>query len=145
MEVARTISMMILSIVLPLAVQLLDKRRLNDEQRGRAWNVATWACALYAFGPFSMLGWIFVTRRPWWRCLIAPLWTLPLLGALVMADVLLQSLLLHRIEDPATLGELVAYVLWGYGGMAAFLLLVELVTLAWRALLSDQFGRGLQS
>jgi len=54
---------MALSIALPLLVQWLDKKRLRPEQRDRAWNVASWGCALYAFGPLSMLGWGWVTRK----------------------------------------------------------------------------------
>ena len=67
MGVAQTAVVMVLSIVLPLAVQLWDRRRLTDEQRQRAWNFASWAAALYAFGPLSMLGWFWVTRRGWRR------------------------------------------------------------------------------
>jgi hypothetical protein len=52
-----------LSISLPLHVQWLDKRRLPSRQRERAWNAASWGAALYAFGPLSMLGWAWVTRR----------------------------------------------------------------------------------
>lgn len=47
----------------PLAVQLWDRRRLSPAQRARSWNTATWGAALYAFGPLSMLGWCWVTRK----------------------------------------------------------------------------------
>lgn len=63
MGVLRFIIQMALSIALPLLVQWMDKKRLRPEQRDRAWNVATWGCALYAFGPLSMLGWGWVTRK----------------------------------------------------------------------------------
>ena len=63
---------MVLGIVVPLLVQLWDKRRLDEAQRARAWNFATWGAALYAFGPLSMLGWFWVTRRGW-RRLYGPL------------------------------------------------------------------------
>lgn len=53
----------VLGIALPLAVQLWDRRRLSREQRERGWNGASWRAALYAFGPLSMLGWCWVTRR----------------------------------------------------------------------------------
>jgi hypothetical protein len=64
------VSAMILNIVVPLGVQILDKRRLRPEQRERAWNRVSWAAALYAFGPLSMAGWVWVTRQDfwaWWR------------------------------------------------------------------------------
>ena len=56
---------MALGIVVPLALQRWDKRRLSVAQREAAWNTASWGAALYAFGPLSMLGWCWVTRRGW--------------------------------------------------------------------------------
>jgi hypothetical protein len=53
----------ILGIAVPLAAQVWDHRRLSPEQRERGWNGASWGAALYAFGPISMLGWCWVTRR----------------------------------------------------------------------------------
>jgi hypothetical protein len=59
-----------LGIALTLAAQLWDRRRLDASQRAAGWNRATWAAALYALGPLSMLGWCWVTRSgcectPW--------------------------------------------------------------------------------
>src|SRR5262245_26192373 len=65
MKVLRFLVQLALGICLPLAVQIWDKRRLSAEQREAAWNAATWGAALYAFGPLSMLGWCWVTRRGW--------------------------------------------------------------------------------
>jgi hypothetical protein len=62
MQTLRLSLQMALGIVLPLAVQLWDRRRLTAEQRDACWNGATWGAALYAFGPLSMLGWCWVTR-----------------------------------------------------------------------------------
>jgi hypothetical protein len=64
-KVLRFVLQMALGIVLPLALQAWDKRRLSPERRERAWNGASWGAALYAFGPLSMLGWCWVTRRGW--------------------------------------------------------------------------------
>jgi len=52
-----------LGITLPLVLQLWMRRRLSPAQRAFAWNGATWGAALYAFGPLSLLGWFWVTRR----------------------------------------------------------------------------------
>jgi hypothetical protein len=65
METLRLSLKMVLSIVLPLAAQRWDRRRLTPEQRDAAWNEATWAAALYALGPASMIGWCWVTRGTW--------------------------------------------------------------------------------
>lgn len=52
-----------LGIAIPLALQVWLRRRLAPAQRAFAWNGATWGGALYAFGPLSLLGWFWVTRR----------------------------------------------------------------------------------
>lgn len=57
-----TVASIVLSIVVPLLIQRAWKRRLPPERRARMWNVATWGAALYAFGPFSMLGFLWITR-----------------------------------------------------------------------------------
>jgi hypothetical protein len=74
MGVARTILAMALGIVLPLLVQLWDRRGFDPDQRDRMWNVATWATALYAFGPLSMLGWCWVTGSRWARAVRGAMW-----------------------------------------------------------------------
>lgn len=53
-----------LGIAIPLALQLLDRRRLPPEQRAWVWGFATWGSALYNFGPLSLLAWGYVTRSP---------------------------------------------------------------------------------
>lgn len=59
----------VLNIVLTLGAQILDKRRLNERQRARSWNAASWGSALYVAGPASMIAWAWVTRNEWarWR------------------------------------------------------------------------------
>jgi hypothetical protein len=93
---------MVLSIVLPLLLQLWDKRRLDDEQRARSWNVASWGSALYAFGPMSMLGWSWVTRPRWRRVVFGPLCMGALLWVVMSVDALLGLALGMEPEDSAT-------------------------------------------
>jgi hypothetical protein len=69
---------MVLGIGLTLLVQRWDRRHLSEEQRSRSLNFATWGAALYAFGPASMLGWGWVTRKSF----------LGLLGGLLCAAAL---------------------------------------------------------
>lgn len=59
----------VLNIALTLGAQILDKRRLNERQRARSWNAASWGSALYVAGPASMIAWAWVTRSEWarWR------------------------------------------------------------------------------
>src|SRR5215831_10630151 len=69
MGTLRFVISLVLGIALTYGVQRWDKALLSPTQRERAWNGASWAAALYAFGPFSMLGWVCVTRiavAPWW-------------------------------------------------------------------------------
>lgn len=61
--VLRVVLMMVLGIVVPLVLQRFLLHRLPASRRERAWNGASWASALYAFGPLSMLGFCWVTRR----------------------------------------------------------------------------------
>ncbi|MBW2458259.1 MAG: hypothetical protein JRI68_27390 [Deltaproteobacteria bacterium] len=126
MKVAHTAIMMILGIVLPLMVQLWDRRRLSTEQRSHLWNFASWGAALYAFGPASMLGWIFVTRARWWRILIAPLWTVPLIFLLWLADGLLSWLLEHEPLE-ADPGELAVAALVAAAATSFIMLVVEII------------------
>lgn len=63
MRTIRYILQIALGVGLTLLIQRWDKRRLSEEQRDRSWNTASWGAALYAFGPLSMLGWSWVTRR----------------------------------------------------------------------------------
>src|SRR5580704_10428018 len=70
MDVLSICLRVILQIALNRAVQRWDRARLSPERVERAWNGASWGAALYAFGPLSMLGWVWVTRqetRRWWR------------------------------------------------------------------------------
>lgn len=89
MKVARTVLMIVLGIAFPLLLQLWDKRRLDDEARARSWNFASWACALYAFGPLSLLGWYWVTRRGWRRVYGLPA-ALLVAVAITLVDVLFE-------------------------------------------------------
>ncbi len=140
MKVAHTAIMMILGIVLPLAVQLWDKRRLSAEQRAQAWNFASWGAALYAFGPASMLGWIFVTRTRGWRILIAPLWVVPLAFLFWLADSLLSWGLEHETIE-VELVELATSGLVVVVGSSFIMLAAELIALIWGALRSPTGDR----
>jgi hypothetical protein len=69
MHIVRFVLSLVLGIALTYGVQRWDRRRLHVDQLERAWNGASWGAALYAFGPLSMLGWVWVTRqqvRVWW-------------------------------------------------------------------------------
>ena len=51
-------------ILIPLALQLLDRRRMTPEERRWVWPFSTWGSALYNFGPLSLVAWGYVTRSP---------------------------------------------------------------------------------
>ena len=82
METLRVAIMFILGMALPYAVQRWDRLRLSKERQERAWNAASWGAALYAFGPWSMIGWCWVTRQ---RC---ALWRRESIVALIGKSVL---------------------------------------------------------
>ena len=79
MDVLRVALGMVLSIVLPLMVQLVDRRLLRERGQDGPWNFATWGTALYAFGPLSMLAWSHLSRPRPWRWLMGPGWNAALL------------------------------------------------------------------
>ncbi len=56
MAVFRVALQMALGILLTFGLQLLLRAWTTEARRARGWNSATWGCALYAFGPGSMLG-----------------------------------------------------------------------------------------
>ena len=132
MEALRAALTMLLGIALPLAVQLWDREQLPPDQARRTWGYATWGAALYAFGPLSMLGWIFVTRPPWWRCLVAIPYTMAPLVALVAHDLGLALVLGEAIDSSP--GEVLASMAVAAVAIAIVMVVIELVTRVWRAL-----------
>lgn len=66
----------VLNVALPYAVTRYDRSRLGPRERARAWNVPSWACALYFFGPLSLPAHFFVTRRTPRALFIGALWTI---------------------------------------------------------------------
>ncbi|MSP26276.1 MAG: hypothetical protein EXR75_14200 [Myxococcales bacterium] len=133
MQVARMVLAMFLGIAMPLLVQWLDARRMSAERRARAWNTASWGAALYAFGPASMLGWMWVTRPRGARIAYGAIATAALVLGIEFAD---RALLV--LADRAPEGEAHELVFTFFAvavGGAALLVLLELaVSLrAWRA------------
>jgi hypothetical protein len=63
LELYLTITFSILNIAVPYAIVRYDRSRLGAEQRARAWNQPSFACAIYFFGPLSLPAHFWVTRR----------------------------------------------------------------------------------
>ena len=128
MNVVRLAAAMLLSIALPLAFQLADKRRLPETVRLRAWNAATWGASLYAFGPLSMLGWFWVTRPRWTRVWQGGLATGASLGLVELADVALVRLVgVNGASAGASLVDAALAAGVAAAGGAALLAVFELV------------------
>ena len=53
----------ILNIALPYVITRRDRSRLSAEQLERGWNAASWASAVFFFGPFCLPAHFWVTRR----------------------------------------------------------------------------------
>jgi len=58
-----TVTLAILNVALPFLITRRDRRRLGNEQLARAWNTASWASAVYFFGPLCLPAHFWVTRR----------------------------------------------------------------------------------
>lgn len=59
----RQILALALGIVLPLLLQRFLRARMSTRRREQGWSNVTWAFALYAVGPLSMIPFAWVTRR----------------------------------------------------------------------------------
>ena len=57
-----TVAFYILNIALPYLITRHDRRRLTPEQLARAWNAASWASAVFFFGPLCLPAHFWVTR-----------------------------------------------------------------------------------
>jgi hypothetical protein len=75
-----TILLTILNIAIPYIITRYDRARLSPEQLARAWNGASWACALYFFGPLSLPAHFWVTRRKPLALVQGCLWTVLVFG-----------------------------------------------------------------
>lgn len=100
---------LILGIGLTYALQRWDRGRLSPEQRAAAWNGATWGAALYAFGPLSMLGWVWVTRQRF------PVWRRGGVGDAAARSLLL---VLAGLATAALIGAAIVGVDWVIGTLA---------------------------
>jgi hypothetical protein len=63
LELYLTIAFSVLNIVLPYAIVRYDRSRLTQAELARGWNQASFACAIYFFGPLSLPAHFWVTRR----------------------------------------------------------------------------------
>jgi hypothetical protein len=80
LELYLTITFSILNIAVPYAIVRYDRSRLRAEQRARAWNRPSFACAIYFFGPLSLPAHFWVTRRKPVALLQGALWCTVVLG-----------------------------------------------------------------
>lgn len=95
----RSLLPLFLGIILPLGLQLVLSSKIGRERRARGWSKVSWAFALYAVGPLSMIPFCWVTRRhrglaEGARALgVGVLWTCAILILLVGVDELYATLL----------------------------------------------------
>jgi hypothetical protein len=62
------------NIAVPYYITLRDRRRLSHEALARGWNTASWACAVFFFGPFCLPAHFWVTRRTARGLLVGGAW-----------------------------------------------------------------------
>jgi len=75
-----TVVLSILNVVVPYAIVRYDRGRLDAVKRARAWNQASFACAVYFFGPLSLPAHFWVTRRKPMALLLGAFWATLVLG-----------------------------------------------------------------
>jgi hypothetical protein len=71
----------VLNIAVPYLITRYDRRRLGPVELARAWNVPSWACAIFFFGPFSLPAHFWVTRRTLIGFIQGIAWALAMLGS----------------------------------------------------------------
>ena len=62
------------NIAVPYAITRRDRQGLSREQLARGWNTASWACAVFFFGPFCLPAHFWVTRRTAWGLVVGSFW-----------------------------------------------------------------------
>jgi hypothetical protein len=92
LELYFTIAFSVLNVVLPYAIVRYDRTRLAQAELARGWNQASFACAIYFFGPLSLPAHFWVTRRK-----PAAL----LLGAMLAVVVLALEWAIGALLEPA--------------------------------------------
>lgn len=90
-ELYLTVAFSILNVAIPYAIVRYDRSRLGPLERARGWNQASFACAIYFFGPLSLPAHFWVTRRK----PLALAW-----GALLTVLVLLLEWALGALIEP---------------------------------------------
>jgi hypothetical protein len=93
LELYLTIAFSILNVVLPYAIVRYDRSRLDAVKLARAWNRASFACAIWFFGPLSLPAHFWITRRRPTALLQGALLTAVVLGAEWLLGELLERAL----------------------------------------------------
>jgi hypothetical protein len=86
-----TVVLTVLNIALPYAITRYDRSRLDPRELARAWNVPSWACAVYFFGPLSLPAHFFVTRRTLRGLLLGAIWTVAVFAAEWLAGLGIET------------------------------------------------------
>lgn len=93
LELYLTVAFSILNIAVPYAIIRYDRRRLRADQLARGWNQASFACAIYFFGPLSLPAHFWVTRRKPLALAEGALWAAGVIGAEWLLGSILEQVL----------------------------------------------------
>ena len=88
-ELYFTVLATVLNVALPYVITRVDRARLDPVHRARAWNGASWASAVYFFGPLSLPAHFWVTRQTILGLLVGGFWC----GVVLGFEALVASLL----------------------------------------------------
>ena len=87
-----TLSFFFMNIALPYLVTRHDRRRLDPERLGRAWNSPSWACAVFFFGPLCLPAHFWVTRRTARGLLTGGIWAAATLASEWLLGLAVEAL-----------------------------------------------------
>ncbi len=86
-----TLVLTVLNVVLPYLITRRDRRRLSRNELDRGWNTASWASAVYFFGPLCLPAHFWVTRRTVRALFVGGAWMIAVFAVEWLIGLLLEK------------------------------------------------------
>jgi hypothetical protein len=94
-EIAALLSMWLLNMALSFAVVARDRRMLSGLQKARAWNSASFGCAITFFAPICIVAHFWITRRSLRGVMLGLVWLAAVVAVMEAAAIGLDLIWEH--------------------------------------------------